>query len=203
MAKNRSVDIRMHNEPLKLTSVLDYQPAPGGSIDSTGGRAAGRARSLPPGRYADAWYKRPSGYESMVDYRPMRTRPLYIAALFLVVMAISHALGTRTALDEVMATGMDPMFKRALGVLWVNGSVLPLMLAGVLAYAASSTPPLRGLVTMVIAVTLLQAVAAAVVAGIAFVGVWIIVVAAALMVFGLTRPRDPVDKTRGITSAGS
>lgn len=49
---------------------------------------------------------------------------------------------------------------------------------------------------MVIAVTLLQAVAAAVVAGIAFVGVWIIVVAAALMVFGLTRPRDPVDETR-------
>lgn len=137
----------------------------------------------------------------MADYRPKRIRLLYVAALFLVAMAISHASGTRTALDEVMATSMDPVFKRALGVLWVNGSVLPLMLAVVLAYAARSTPPLRGLVKMVIAVTLLQAVAAAVVAGIAFVGVWIIVAAAALMAFGLTRPRNPEGKTRGITSA--
>lgn len=80
----------------------------------------------------------------MADGRPMRARLLCIAALILVVMAISHALGTRTALDEVMATSMDPMFKRALGVLWVNGSVLPLMLAGVLAYAAISTPPYAG-----------------------------------------------------------
>lgn len=123
----------------------------------------------------------------------MRSRPLYIAALFLVLMAIFHASGTRTALDEVMATGMDPALKRALGVLWVNGSVLPLVLAGVLAYSAVRTPPLRGLVKLVIAVTLLQAVGAAIVAGITFVGVWIIVVAAGLMVFGLTRPGGPAD----------
>lgn len=127
----------------------------------------------------------------MADYRSRRTRSLYVAALVLVVMAISHALGTRTALNEVMATSMDPMLKRAFSVLWVNGSVLPLVLAGVLAYAAMSRPLLRGLVQMVIAVTLLQAVAAAVAAGIAFAGVWIIVGAAALMVFGLTRPRGP------------
>lgn len=125
----------------------------------------------------------------------MRTRPLYVATLFLVVMAISHGLGTPAAVNEVMATDMDPMLKRALAVLWVNGSVLPLVLAGVLAYAALSKPALPGLVKLVIAVTLLQAIAAAVVAGITFVGVWIIVGAAALMAFGLTHHEDPIDQT--------
>lgn len=120
----------------------------------------------------------------------MRRRPLNIAALFLPATAIFHASGTPAAVRAVNETMMEPGFKRALGVLWVNGAVLPLVLAGVLAHAAAHQLP--GLVKMVIVVTLVQAGGAAYVAGIGFPGVWMIVAAAGLMIFGLYggRPRS-------------
>jgi len=111
-----------------------------------------------------------------------------LAALLLVAMAVSHGLGTVDAADRIAASGLGPGLARALIVLWVNGSVLPLVLAVVLLVATLRPRRQRTLVALVTGVLLLQAVGAAYVAGPGFLGVWVLVLAAALVAGGAMAP---------------
>ena len=125
-----------------------------------------------------------------------------VAALLLVAMAVSHGLGTGDAADRIAASGLGPGLARALIVLWVNGSVLPLVLAVVLLVATLGARRQRTLVGLVAGVLLLQAAGAAYVAGPGFFGVWVLVLAAALVAAGAVAPGRGPGAARPAPRAG-
>jgi hypothetical protein len=111
-----------------------------------------------------------------------------LAALLLVAMAVSHGLGTGDAADRIAASGLGPGLARALIVLWVNGSVLPLVLAVVLLVTTLGPRRQPTLIGLVAGVLSLQAVGAVYVAGPGFLGVWVLLLAAALVAGGAMAP---------------
>jgi len=118
----------------------------------------------------------------------MRAGLHILAACLLGLMAISHGLGTPDAIVELGNSRLEPSLARAFTVLWVNGALLPAVLAAVL-LSTLVRPRGRGaLVWLVAAVTALQAVGAAYVAGPTFFGVWVIASAAVAVVLGEVWP---------------
>jgi hypothetical protein len=122
-------------------------------------------------------------------------RPLHLfAAALLALMAVSHGLGTADAVQDIQASGIEPSLGRALAVLWVNGAVLPALLALVLLLVTLSPHGDARLAWLVAAVTAIQAVGAGYVAGPTFLGAWVIAAAALAIAVGLLSPG--VDRRR-------
>lgn len=122
------------------------------------------------------------------DIRSVGVALHVLAALLLVAMAVSHGLGTGDAADRIAASGLGPGLARALIVLWVNGSVLPLVLAVVLLVTTLGPRRQPTLIGLVAGVLSLQAVGAVYVAGPGFLGVWVLLLAAALVAGGAMAP---------------
>ncbi len=108
-------------------------------------------------------------------------------------MAVSHGLGTADAVAELRHSGLEPSLAHAFTVLWLNGALLPAVLAAVLVAGIVPGQGSRRLAWLVALVTALQAVGAAYVAGPTFFGVWVIAGAALCIVLGELWPErsDP------------
>lgn len=119
--------------------------------------------------------------------RTVRARLHLLASGLLGLMAISHGLGTGNAVTRLRAAGIEASFERALTVLWLNGAVVPALLAVILLVSTLRSDG-DVLIWVVAGVTAVQALAAAYVAGPGFFGVWVVAGAAAVIVIGLLWP---------------